>query len=181
MPFTYNWPRPSLTVDAAIIAAAQRHIPPQLLLIKRKNPPCQHMWALPGGFVDEHEPLDAAAARELQEETGVNPASVLLKQVGAFGDPGRDPRGWCVTAAYTALVPTTQLGVKAAVWGGGHVGVCTSCVCTNNPTTHTQDDAAEAEWFPVQELPPLAFDHQIIVRACFRALTREKEVQEQGM
>ncbi len=116
MPFTYQWPRPSLTVDAAIIAASKTLSPiPHLLLIKRKNAPCQNMWALPGGFVDENEPLDIAAARELQEETGVDPASVILKQVGAFADPGRDPRGWCCTAAYAALVPSTQLGVKAAV------------------------------------------------------------------
>ena len=60
--------------------------------MQRKHEPFVGSWALPGGFVDEMEPLDAAAARELQEETSVDPASVPLQQVGAFGDPGRDPR-----------------------------------------------------------------------------------------
>eukprot|EP00891_Asterochloris_glomerata_P008445 jgi/Astpho2/8445/Aster-07631 len=78
-----------MTVDAVIVAKQQ---PPKVLLIQRKNPPCQGQWALPGGFVDENEPLDHAAARELQEETSVNPKDVLLTQIGAFGDPGRCPR-----------------------------------------------------------------------------------------
>ncbi|KAK9826169.1 hypothetical protein WJX81_002988 [Elliptochloris bilobata] len=144
------YPRPSLTVDAAIVAADKAKI----LLIKRKNPPCQGQWALPGGFVDENEPLDRAAARELQEETSVDPSGVLLEQVGAFGDPGRDPRGWCVSVAYAALVPSTSLGVKAA------------------------DDAADAEWHDVAAPPqPLAFDHKEIVRAAFQRLLSHPQAQ----
>ena len=110
-PFPFLRRRPAFTVDVALVTSAD---PPQLLLIQRKHDPFAGAWALPGGFVDEGEPLAAAAARELQEETSVDPAGVSLVQVGAFGDPGRDPRGWTVTAAYAALVPSSELGVRAA-------------------------------------------------------------------
>lgn len=71
------------------------------------------MWCLPGGFVDENEPIHTAAERELQEETSVHPSKVILQQVKAYGDAGRDPRGWCVTVAHAALVPSTDdLGVQ---------------------------------------------------------------------
>ncbi|CAD7703388.1 unnamed protein product [Ostreobium quekettii] len=140
-----RYPRPALTVDAAIVAEGA---PPKLLLIKRKHPPCMGQWALPGGFVDEKEPLLHAAQRELQEETGVAPGDVQLVQVGAYGDPGRDPRGWTVSVAYAAMVSATQLGVKAA------------------------DDAADAQWFDVGALPMLAFDHKLIVRDSFNRLAQ---------
>lgn len=146
--YTYKYPRPGMTVDACIVAKQQ---PAKVLLIQRKKSPCKDQWALPGGFVDEDEPLDKAAARELQEETSVNPKDVLLTQVGAFGDPGRDPRGWCVSVAYAALVPSTELGVRAA------------------------DDATEAEWYDVTKLPPLAFDHKLIVRTAFQHLLQQSE------
>ncbi|KAK9814767.1 hypothetical protein WJX72_011187 [[Myrmecia] bisecta] len=150
MSHCYQYPRPSLTVDAVIVAKAA-----QLLLIQRKNPPCKGQWALPGGFVDENEPLGKAAARELQEETSVNPKDVLLTQVGAYGDPGRDPRGWCVSVAYAALVDSTKLGVKAA------------------------DDAVDAKWFDVTDLPsPLAFDHKQIVREAFQHLQQYPQAQQ---
>lgn len=148
--YTYKYPRPGMTVDACIVAKQQ---PAKVLLIQRKKSPCKDQWALPGGFVDEDEPLDKAAARELQEETSVNPKDVLLTQVGAFGDPGRDPRGWCVSVAYAALVPSTEMGVKAA------------------------DDATEAEWYDVTKLPPLAFDHKLIVRTAFQHLLQQSETK----
>ena len=82
--------RPSVTVDIVLIALVdgQRSV----LLVRRKNPPFAGSWALPGGFVEPHEPLEAAARRELYEETGVTLLS--LEQLRAFGEPGRDPRGW---------------------------------------------------------------------------------------
>ncbi|KXZ56934.1 hypothetical protein GPECTOR_1g842 [Gonium pectorale] len=144
-----RYARPALTVDTVVVAQPDGSEPAQLLLIKRKLPPFKDCWALPGGFVDEGEGLDTAAARELQEETSVEPSSVSLTQVGAFGDPGRDPRGWTVTVAYAALVPTTDLGVKAA------------------------DDAKDARWFDVSSLPQLAFDHKLVVRSSLRHLAKQ--------
>lgn len=102
--------------------------------------------------MDENESLEHAAARELQEETSVEPSSVQLTQVGAFGDPGRDPRGWTVTVAYAAFVPSTNLGVKAA------------------------DDAKEAKWFDIGSLPRLAFDHKLVVRTALGALAARPDV-----
>ncbi|KFM23062.1 ADP-ribose pyrophosphatase [Auxenochlorella protothecoides] len=97
-----EYPRPGLTVDAVMVTGEER---PQVLLIRRKNDPFAGSWALPGGFVDEGEDLGAAAARELEEETGLSAREAGLTQVGAFGEPGRDPRGWCVSVAYAALLP----------------------------------------------------------------------------
>ncbi|GIL86788.1 hypothetical protein Vretimale_15630 [Volvox reticuliferus] len=147
--YTYRYPRPALTVDAIIVSKPSSDTPAKLLLIKRKFPPFKDTWALPGGFVDEGEGLDAAAGRELQEETSVDPTTVSLTQVGAFGDPGRDPRGWTITVAYAALVPSTNLGVRAA------------------------DDAKDARWFDVSMLPVLAFDHKLVVRTALRQLAKQ--------
>lgn len=154
--YTYQYPRPALTVDTIIVSTPTVDAPPKIVLIQRKHPPCKGQWALPGGFVDEGEPLYTAAARELQEETSVDPKQVELTQVGTYGDPGRDPRGWTVTVAYAAVVPSTELGVKAA------------------------DDAAAANWFPVGELPALAFDHKQIIREALETLSSRPMVQKTG-
>lgn len=146
MAFHYEYARPAVTVDAALVLAAER---PQILLIQRKNDPFAGSWALPGGFVDEDEPLVVAAARELEEETSV-PASALqmpLRQVETFGDPGRDPRGWTVTVCFASVVDETVKSlVKAA------------------------DDAAEAQWFEVDKLPQMAFDHDVMVSKVVHAV-----------
>ncbi|KAL6770660.1 hypothetical protein ACKKBF_B32115 [Auxenochlorella protothecoides x Auxenochlorella symbiontica] len=143
---TYQYPRPGLTVDAVMVTGEER---PQVLLIRRKNDPFAGSWALPGGFVDEGEDLGAAAARELKEETGLSAREAGLTQVGAFGEPGRDPRGWCVSVAYAALLPA-----QAEVMGA--------------------DDAEEAQWWPVAEVPGrLAFDHKLILRCAFQHLARQ--------
>src|SRR2546421_17295 len=80
--------RPAVTVDVAVVTREQV---PQVLLIRRKHDPFAGMWALPGGFVEMDEPLEAAARREFKEETGVDVGEI--EQLGTFGDPGRDPRG----------------------------------------------------------------------------------------
>lgn len=107
-----------------------------VLFIKRKNDPDKGKWALPGGFVDENEDLPDAAARELQEETGLVVKD--LQQLGAFGKPGRDPRQHTVSVVYVGFADDNAEAVGA-------------------------DDAEEAQWFSVKYLPELAFDHTDIV------------------
>ncbi len=133
-PYSYSHPRPMVTVDAVLLAPARGGT--QVLLVRRGRPPFEGCWALPGGFVEMGEDLDAAAARELLEETGVS--GVALRQLRAFGAPDRDPRGRTISIAYIGFPPA-----PAPVRAG--------------------DDAASAGWFPVENLPALAFDHLKIV------------------
>jgi 8-oxo-dGTP diphosphatase len=136
--YTYDFPRPRVATDMVLFAeiGGRTHV----LLIQRANEPFQGDWALPGGFVEENEPLDACARRELQEETGVT--GVALHQFYTYGDPGRDPRGWSLSVAY---------------WGDAGA---------KPPPIQAESDAAHAEWHPLDDLPPLAFDHdQMIARA----------------
>ena len=136
--YSYPYPRPTVTVDVACFAewGGRTHV----LLIERGHDPFAGRWALPGGFVDEDEPLDRAALRELEEETGL--AGAPIEQFRAYGDPGRDPRGHTITIVYVA-----RFGERPAVAGS--------------------DDARSADWFPVDALPPLAFDHDRIIPEAF--------------
>lgn len=109
----------------------------QILLIKRKNDPFKDCWALPGGFVDENEDLEVAALRELEEETTIKLEK--LSQLGAYGKPFRDPRSHVVSVAYFTNVDKNTVA-KAA------------------------DDAKEAQWFAITNLPELAFDHAEIIK-----------------
>jgi 8-oxo-dGTP diphosphatase len=123
VPFSYPYPRPAVTCDAVVFTMRADDL--AVLLIQRKDDPFRGQWALPGGFVNENESLDRAAARELAEETGLTGAR--LEQLGAFGDPGRDPRGHTVTVAWV-----TFLVAEAAITAG--------------------DDAAAAEWHSFRTL-----------------------------
>lgn len=145
MPYSYDFPRPALTVDVAVFRGEPGHR--EVLLIRRGRPPFEGMWALPGGFVDENEPLLSAAMRELAEETGLDPTDEPV-EVGSYGDPGRDPRGWTVSVLFTVGIGDEESGVVTA-----------------------GDDAAEASWHPVSALPPLAFDHALLVRDAFNAIS----------
>ena len=130
----HDYPRPSLTVDIVVLRFVRRTL--KVLLIERKSDPFQGRFALPGGFVDEHEaPIDAAK-RELLEETHV--AGLPLVDIGTFGQAGRDPRGWVVSTAFMGFVPS-------------------------NIEAHAGDDAASVEWHPLSNLPPMAFDHADIL------------------
>jgi 8-oxo-dGTP diphosphatase len=131
----YEYPRPSVTADLVLITNEK---PRCILLIRRKHPPYEGSWALPGGFVNEGETLEAAAQRELMEETNLKVKG--LRQLQTFGDPGRDPRGWTVTVAFLGLVNAAKLKPAAA------------------------DDAAEVAWHSLDSLPRLAFDHAKIIR-----------------
>jgi 8-oxo-dGTP diphosphatase len=115
---------PLLTVDAVILFGEG------IVLIKRQNPPYQGFYALPGGFVEVGERVEEAVCREAREETGLE--IELLGLVGAYSDPGRDPRGHVVSLCYLAL-------------GKGEL--------------RSGSDAISAEVFSLQALPPLAFDH----------------------
>jgi 8-oxo-dGTP diphosphatase len=136
--FTYDYPRPAVTVDVVIVT---RDKPWRVLLIRRKGAPFTGMWAIPGGFVNMDETLEAAALRELHEETGVT--AKRLEQLHTFGDPGRDPRGRTISVVYLAQVDAGRLQPRA------------------------DDDAAEVGWHPLSRPPALAFDHNKIL-ACAR-------------
>ena len=125
---------PALAVDMVIFTVGEDDL--MVLLIQRRGEPFAGHWAIPGGFVDPGESLDDAAARELREETGVG--EVFLEQLYTFGEPGRDPRGRVISVAYYALL-------------------------RQPPAVSAADDAADARWFPLRALPPLAFDHGAIL------------------
>jgi 8-oxo-dGTP diphosphatase len=149
--YEYEWPRPAVTVDMVLftVTGELQQLRLQVLLIRRDGEPQRGSWALPGGFVREHEDLAAAAARELKEETGV--CDVYLEQVGAVGTPGRDPRGHTVTVVYMGLVAADRHRLEAS------------------------GDAAAARWFDLggpEPLPPLAFDHSDILQQALEHLRR---------
>lgn len=104
-----DYPRPSVTADICIFAKEDGGI--KLLMIKRGGHPCLGMWALPGGFSNPNESVDSAAARELEEETGVK--NMHLEQLGLFSEPERDPRAWVMTCAFMAVTHSSDLGAKA--------------------------------------------------------------------
>ena len=135
-----DYPPVAVTVDVALFAIRRDDL--HLLLIQRGIEPFAGAWALPGGFVQPDEGLDAAAARELDEETGVAEDSVYLEQLRSYGSPGRDPRMRVITVAY---------------WGA----------CAEIPSPMGGSDAAQAELVPVSEIEDgeieLAFDHGAIV------------------
>jgi 8-oxo-dGTP diphosphatase len=153
MPYTYEFPRPCLTVDCVVFGLDRDDLL-KIILIKRNLPPFQHQWALPGGFVRMEESVEEAAIRELSEETGLK--NVFLKQLYTFGDVKRDPRDRIVTVAYYALVNLWEYQVQAAT------------------------DASEAVWFPVAKLPKLAFDHDEIVSVALSRLKSQVRYEPIG-
>ena len=123
--YEYEWPRPMVTVDVALFSESKGG--EKVLLIKRGNEPYKGMWALPGGFVDIEEELEAAAARELAEETGIE--GIELDEFAAFGTVGRDPRGRTISVVYTGLCNESTAKLRAG------------------------DDACDVKWFDLKELP----------------------------
>lgn len=125
-----------LTIDLVIFTIRDDRL--QVLLIERGKKPYKGQLALPGGFVRDDEDLDAAAVRELREETDLRGESLHLEQVRTYGSPGRDPRGRVVSVAYLAIAPDLPAPVAGS-------------------------DAATAQWVPVEQARDLAFDHQTIL------------------
>jgi len=152
-PYTYEYPRPALTVDIVIFSIHDGCL--QMLLIERAEPPYAQMWALPGGFVHVEESLEQAAARQLEEETGLQDA--YLEQLYTYGEPHRDPRGRVVTVVYFALISSDK-----------------------PVRTEGTVEVSRAAWFPVDDLPPLAFDHQEIAAYALRRLRYKLEYSAVG-
>ena len=142
MPFTYQYPHPAVTVDAVVFGLDDADL--KVLLIQRDGAPFEGRWALPGGFVDIAEGLEDAVRRELEEETGLK--RLFLEQLYTFGAPKRDPRERVISVAYYALVKLTDHAVRAA------------------------SDARNVAWFPVADLPNLAFDHEDVLEVALKRL-----------
>ena len=148
MAYTYKYPRPAITADCIVIT---KEAEPKVLLIERGDEPFKGCWAFPGGFMNMDETTEQCAVRELEEETGLKVSKV--HQIGAYSKVDRDPRGRTVTVAYLAIVDAPM-----AVSG--------------------QDDAANAQWFPLSALPELAFDHDEIMRVAIRTYEQNKNIQQ---
>ncbi len=143
MSYSYAYPHPAVTTDVVIFTIRDHVL--ELLLIRRGSDPFKNSWALPGGFVNIDEDLEACALRELEEETGVT--GVYLEQLYTCGTPNRDPRERVISVAYYALVPPDRINIRAA------------------------SDAKEVAWFNLERLPTLAFDHETIVAMAQQRLT----------
>ncbi len=152
MPFTYEYPRPALTVDCVVFGLDEEDL--KVLLIQRGLEPFAGKWALPGGFVRMDETLEEAARRELEEETGIT--RVFLEQLYTFGDIDRDPRERVVSVAYYALVKLSDHRIHAAT------------------------DASAAAWFAVSDATRLAFDHDRILAMALTRLKGKLRYQPIG-
>ncbi len=132
--YCYKYPHPAVTTDCVIFGFDGENL--KILLIERGIEPYKGKWALPGGFLNPEESAEIGALRELQEETGL--ANVYIEQFHTYSAPDRDPRERVITIAFLALVKLQE------VKGG--------------------DDAANAQWFAIDNVPQLAFDHDLILR-----------------
>ena len=133
--YSYEYPHPAVTTDVVVFTIHEGEL--AVLLIERGAEPERGRWAIPGGFIDIDEDLETAARRELREETGVDARE--LEQLHTFGRPDRDPRERVITVAYITILRAEEVSVRAA------------------------SDAADAAWFPIHDLPELAFDHREIL------------------
>ena len=143
MTYTYKYPRPAVTADCVVITNESE---PKVLLIERGFDPFKGCWAIPGGFLNMDETTEQCAIRELEEETGL--VIKNIRQIGAYSKVDRDPRGRSITVAYLAVIDS-PCEVKG------------------------QDDAAKAQWFPLNALPELAFDHDEIMKDAIASYIKE--------
>jgi O-acetyl-ADP-ribose deacetylase (regulator of RNase III)/ADP-ribose pyrophosphatase YjhB (NUDIX family) len=138
--YSYKYPRPALTVDCVVFDVNKEENTVKVLLIQRKNPPFKDCWAFAGGFVNMDETTEQAAQRELFEETHLK--DIDLIQYHTYSKVDRDPRGRTVTVVYYGFVDSRDM--KDKIQG--------------------DDDAKQAQWFLLEDLPPLAFDHDTIIK-----------------
>ena len=147
MEYTYKYPRPAVTADCVVMTNEPL---PKVLLIQRGADPFKGAWAFPGGFMNMDETTEQCAIRELEEETGLKVTTV--RQIGAYSKVDRDPRGRTITVAYLAIIDSPKKVIG-------------------------QDDAAKAEWFPITELPHLAFDHYDIMQDAVRTYAKNVDIK----
>lgn len=141
--YHYKYPHPSVTTDCVVFGFEDEKL--NVLLIERGGEPFKGRWAFPGGFLNMDESAEDGARRELFEETGLKTA--YIKQLHTFSSPDRDPRERVISIAYYALVK------QGEVKGG--------------------DDAALAKWFPINDVPELAFDHELVLRKALAELRKQ--------
>ncbi len=154
-PYCYDYPRPAVTVNLAIFTLTDDGL--RVLLIRRKHDPFAGRWALPGGFLEIDEPVEVGARRELKEETGLD-AKGPIHFLGAYGNPGRDPRGRTISLAHAALIRDIPQGVA-----GG-------------------DDASDAAWRLARDgSAPLAFDHDAILADALRWIGNDVRAGRLGL
>lgn len=142
-----QYEKPLLTVDVTVFTICDAKL--KILFVQRKTEPYHNMWSIPGGFMNIGETLDEAANRRLFDRTGVK--EIYLQQLSTFGEPRRDPRSRVITVAYIALVASHRLQLDV----------------------HANE---ETRWFDVENLPPLAFDHRIIVDVAVRRLREHLDI-----
>jgi 8-oxo-dGTP diphosphatase len=140
--YCYDYARPALTVDAVIFTFVEQEI--KVLMIKRAYEPFKDNWAFPGGFVNEGETAEAALKRELHEETGLR--DISLEQFWTASTPGRDPRGWTVSVVFIGFASAKHIKPVAG------------------------DDAKEADWHSINNVPVLAFDHNELLKKAFDSI-----------
>jgi len=151
MAYTYKYPRPAVTADCIVMT---KEAEPKVLLIQRGELPFKGSWAFPGGFMNMEETKEQSAIRELEEETGLQLSKI--QQIGAYSKVDRDPRGRTITVAYLAVIDA-----PVAVTG--------------------QDDASKAEWWPLSDLPHLAFDHYDIMQDAIRVYAQAMEANDKTL
>lgn len=149
--YTYKYPRPAVTTDCVVFRFDGSQL--KTLLIERGNEPYKGCWAFPGGFLNMDENAEQCALRELEEETGLKLDHI--EEFGTFSEVDRDPRGRVISIAFYGITELSE------VKGG--------------------DDAAKAQWFPIDEIPPLAFDHdrmleQALKKFCKNQPTNQKKL-----
>jgi 8-oxo-dGTP diphosphatase len=151
MSYSYEYPRAALTVDCVVVGVAEDAL--KVLLVRRGRPPFEGCWALPGGFVNLDETLEDAARRELHEETGVDLTHTAIEQLGAFDALDRDPRERTISIVHLAFVKVSDHPLRAG------------------------DDASDAAWFPLADLPELAFDHAHVLSVAGRQLEKAQQAR----